>query len=153
MVKNLPANARDVGLIPGWGFLLEEEMATHSSILAWKIPRTKEATVHGVAKSWVLSLHDSQQGALQPSPLGLLCLLAGRLGFTVALVEWDPRGELALLTIPGPNRFVSGVLHLRVARPFYFRQVIARIHEKDKAGPTGTGGSDFSFEVFDTCVH
>ena len=34
---------------------LEEEMATYSSILAWKIPRTEEpggATVHGVAKSW-----------------------------------------------------------------------------------------------------
>ena len=33
---------------------LEEEMATHSSILAWKIPYTKtgRATVHVVAKSW-----------------------------------------------------------------------------------------------------
>ena len=33
---------------------LEEEMATHSSILAWKIPWTEEhgrATVHGVGKS------------------------------------------------------------------------------------------------------
>ena len=41
MVKNLPANAgdvRDVGLIPGWEDPLEEEMATLSSILAWKIP-------------------------------------------------------------------------------------------------------------------
>ena len=27
---------------PGWGDPLEEEMATHSSILAWKIPLTKE---------------------------------------------------------------------------------------------------------------
>ena len=116
-------------------------MATHPSILAWKIPRTEEATVHRVPKSWVLSLHDSQQGALQPSTPGLLCLLVGRLGFTVALAEWDPRGQLALLTIPGPNRFVSGVPHLRAAPPFYFRQVIARIHEKDKACTTGTRGS------------
>ena len=29
---------------------LEEEMATHSSILAWKIPW--QSTVHGVAKTW-----------------------------------------------------------------------------------------------------
>ena len=29
---------------------LEKEMATHSSINAWEIPRTEEATVHGVAK-------------------------------------------------------------------------------------------------------
>ena len=26
----------------GWGDLLEKEMATHSSILAWKIPWTEE---------------------------------------------------------------------------------------------------------------
>ena len=35
--------------------LLEKEMATHSSILAWKIPWTEEPgglTVHGIAKSW-----------------------------------------------------------------------------------------------------
>ena len=39
MVKNLPANAgdtRDEGLIPGLGRSPEEEMATHSGILAWK---------------------------------------------------------------------------------------------------------------------
>ena len=29
-------------LIPGWEDLLEKEMATHSSILAWEIPRTEE---------------------------------------------------------------------------------------------------------------
>ena len=27
---------------PGWEDPLEKEMATHSSILAWKIPRTEE---------------------------------------------------------------------------------------------------------------
>ena len=45
MVKNLPANegdVRDVGLIPGSGRSLEEEMATHSSILAWRIPWAEE---------------------------------------------------------------------------------------------------------------
>ena len=45
MVKNLPANAgdvRDVGLIPGLGRPLEEGMATHSSILAWRIPWIEE---------------------------------------------------------------------------------------------------------------
>ena len=41
MLKNLPANAgdaRDMGSIPGSEDPLEEEMATHSSILAWRIP-------------------------------------------------------------------------------------------------------------------
>ena len=41
MVKNPPANAGDtgdVGPILGQEDPLEEEMVTHSSILAWKIP-------------------------------------------------------------------------------------------------------------------
>ena len=33
LVENLPANAEDT---------LEEEMATHSSMLAWEIPQTEE---------------------------------------------------------------------------------------------------------------
>ena len=63
MVKNLPANGRDtgdVGSIPGWGKFrgvensnllqysylgredpLEEGMATHSSILAWRISKDR----------------------------------------------------------------------------------------------------------------
>ena len=47
VVKNTPTNAGDVreaGLIPGSGNPdpLEKEMATHSSLLAWKIPWTEE---------------------------------------------------------------------------------------------------------------
>ena len=38
VVKNLPANAGDAGLILGQEDHLEKEMATHSSILIWKIP-------------------------------------------------------------------------------------------------------------------
>ena len=56
MVRNLPANAGDTGdagLIPGSEYPLEKEMATHSSILAWEIPKTEEpgGPVHEVAKS------------------------------------------------------------------------------------------------------
>ena len=43
VVKNLPANAGDLGLIPWSGRSLEKEMATHSSILAWEIPWREEA--------------------------------------------------------------------------------------------------------------
>ena len=45
MVKNPLANAgdiRDAGSIVGGKGPLEEEMATHSSILAWRIPWTEE---------------------------------------------------------------------------------------------------------------
>ena len=38
VVKTPPTNTGDVGLIPGSEDSLEKEMATHSSILAWKIP-------------------------------------------------------------------------------------------------------------------
>ena len=43
MVKNPTANARGTDLIPGLGKTpLEKGMVTHSSILAWEIPRTEE---------------------------------------------------------------------------------------------------------------
>ena len=47
-------DARDLGLTSGQEDPLEKEMATHSSILAWRIPMGRgawRATVHGVAKS------------------------------------------------------------------------------------------------------
>ena len=40
--KESACNAGDLGLIPGLGRSLEEGMATHSSILAWRIPRMEE---------------------------------------------------------------------------------------------------------------
>ena len=45
VAKNLPANAEnatDMGWSLGWEDPLEEEMATHSSILAWRIAWTEE---------------------------------------------------------------------------------------------------------------
>ena len=55
MVKNLPAMQETCIQSLGWEDPLEKGMATHSSILAWRIPWTEVAwqvTVHGVAKSW-----------------------------------------------------------------------------------------------------
>ena len=42
MVKNQPANAGDIVQSQVGEDPLEEEMAIHSSILAWKIPWTEE---------------------------------------------------------------------------------------------------------------
>ena len=56
MVKNLPT--KEERRVPSLGGedLLEEEMTTHSSILAWRILWTEEPggqhTAHGVVKSW-----------------------------------------------------------------------------------------------------
>ena len=51
VVKNLPANAGDSGPTLNRKDSLEKEMATHSSILAWKIPQTEE---QGVTKNQML---------------------------------------------------------------------------------------------------
>ena len=51
-VKASACNAGDLGSIPGSGISLEKEMATHSSILAWRIPWTEEpGGLHGVTKN------------------------------------------------------------------------------------------------------
>ena len=42
MGKESACNAGDPGLIPGLEDILEKGMATHSSILAWRIPRAEE---------------------------------------------------------------------------------------------------------------
>ena len=42
LVKNLPAMQETRVQFLGWEDPLEKEMATHSSILAWRIPQTEE---------------------------------------------------------------------------------------------------------------
>ena len=60
MVKNLPA-MQETGVQPlGWADPLEKGTATHSSILACRIPMDRgawQATVLGVAKSWTQLSH------------------------------------------------------------------------------------------------
>ena len=53
MVKNLPELQETWVLSLGWEDLLEKEMATHSSILAWKPMKRVawQASVHGFAKN------------------------------------------------------------------------------------------------------
>ena len=57
MVKNLSARQETWVQSLGWEDPLEEGIATHSSILAWRIPTDRgawQATVHGVTKSQTL---------------------------------------------------------------------------------------------------
>ena len=52
-VKNPPTMQETWVLSLGWEDPLENEMATHSNILAWEIPMNRgawRATVHGVEK-------------------------------------------------------------------------------------------------------
>ena len=74
VVKNPPANAgdaRDTGSALGQQDPLEEEMATHSSILAWRIPWTEESTCHKKSDTTEHALI-LEQG--NPGPLFLLSL-------------------------------------------------------------------------------
>ena len=50
LVKNPPAMWETWVQSLGWKDPLEKGTATHSSVLAWRIPWT---IVHGVAKSWM----------------------------------------------------------------------------------------------------
>ena len=53
--KESTCNVGDLGVVPGWEDPPEEGMATHSSILAWRIPMDRgawQATVQGITKSW-----------------------------------------------------------------------------------------------------
>ena len=54
MVKNLPATQENWVPSLGREDPLEKGIATHSSILDWRIPWTVAwwATLHGVTKSW-----------------------------------------------------------------------------------------------------
>ena len=55
MVKDLPAMRKTWVQSLGWEYPLEESMATHSTILAWRIPMDRGAwwaIVPGTAKSW-----------------------------------------------------------------------------------------------------
>ena len=54
LVKNLPAMRETWVQSLSWDHPLEEGIATHSSILAWRIPMDKgdwRATIQGLAKS------------------------------------------------------------------------------------------------------
>ena len=71
-VKNPPAMRETRVRSLGWEDPLEEGMAIHSSILAWRIPMDRgawRATVHGVSKSWT-RLSDSAQHSYSLEPLG-----------------------------------------------------------------------------------
>ena len=76
MVKNLPAVWETWVQPLGWEDPLEEGMAIHSSILAWRIPVDRAALwtiVHGVAKSQTQlsdNVHSTYQ-TLVPDPVSV----------------------------------------------------------------------------------
>ena len=68
LVKNPPAMQETSVPFLDWENPLEEGMATHCSILAWRIPMDRGAwwaTVHGVTKSWTQLSNKAQHSTAQ----------------------------------------------------------------------------------------
>ena len=86
MVKNLPAMQETRVQSLGWEDPLEKGMATHFSILAWKIPWTVacQASLHGILQArileWVAIPFSS--GSSQPRDRTQVSYTAGR-SFTI----------------------------------------------------------------------
>ena len=79
MVKSLPAMQETRVRSLGWEDPLEKEIATHSSILAWRIPVDRgawRATVHGVKKKLDTTERLTHTATHQPCNWRLLCLCA-----------------------------------------------------------------------------
>jgi len=73
-VKNLPAKQETQVWSLGWEDPLEKGMATHSSILAWRIPWTKEPGrpqsmgSQRVRHNWATNTHTHQEHVYQGGP-------------------------------------------------------------------------------------
>ena len=93
MVKNLPPNAgdaRDVGSITGGEDPLEKGLATHSSILAWRIPWTEKP-----GRLWLIGSQKSRAQLKQLSThshmhlLVLYILVTQRIGMWIFKLSWS----------------------------------------------------------------
>ena len=81
LIKNLPAIRETWVRSLGWKDPLEKGKATHSSILAWRIPWT---IVHGVAQSWkqLSDFHFYRKQNMHPKPVtGMLCFRSAASSF------------------------------------------------------------------------
>ena len=113
MVKNSPAMRETWIWSLGWEDPLEEGMATHSSILAWRIPVDRgawRATVHGVAKrhNWATKLRWWPQWSHSPQGANLHQLDAGTRPVFTTRDALEPMASFAacqglLLVAPEPG--------------------------------------------------
>ena len=93
-MKNLPAVQETQVQSLVWEDLLEKGMATHSSILAWRIPWTQEPgelSIHEAAKSQArpntVTYGVSKRGTMDKDNFTLHVLLSGLLDFSSKCIE------------------------------------------------------------------
>ena len=119
VVKNLLAVQKTQVLSLGQEDPLEEGMAIHSSILAWKNPMDRgawQATLHGIAKSWTrLKLLCTQDNSNWPPVLWDLPLIWSRFSeppSSLRLILTKPSFSLfhkvsdTFLPLPPPSPFI-----------------------------------------------
>ena len=85
--KESTCTAEDLGSIPGLGRSLEEGMATHSSILAWRIPTDRGAwwaTVHGGCKVSDTTKYSREKRKKSQS----------KIKYVISKVVWRTRGKV-----------------------------------------------------------
>ena len=111
-VKNPPAIQETWVQSLGQEGPLEEGMATHSSILAWRIPMDRgawRATVHGVTKSWThlrdLAQHTGRQAQEEGCPTQDLNTMSGELGPGLSFRPPCHTFPLTVKSPPGPRRY------------------------------------------------
>ena len=94
--KESACNARDPGSIPGWEDPLEKRIATHSNILAWRIPQTEEPDglqsmgSQRIRHDWVTK--EEQRGKVASPRLVTECWEGRR-----RLIPWDLMGQVGAL--------------------------------------------------------
>ena len=121
--KESACNAGGLGLIPGWGRCLGEGTATHSSILAWRIPSTEEPGrlqpmgSQRAGHDWATN----RRRQWHPTPV----LLPGKSHGRRSLAGYSPRGHKELDTTERltpwlffilPSYWVPSVAKFLVAR-------------------------------------
>ena len=114
MVKNLPAKGETWVRSLGWEDPLEEGMATHSSILAWRIP--KRWTTEGQYIEAIFYLFILHQFSLVQSRSVQLCATPWTAAHQASLSITSSRSLLKLM----PIELVMPSIHLILCRPFLF---------------------------------
>ena len=109
-VKRLPMMQETWVQSLGQEDLLEKEMATHSSILAWKIPWTEDPGrlqsmgSQRVEHDWVTSLHPKETHKERGSVLGWMASLMQRTWVRVGFGSWWWTGKPGVLQSTGSQR-------------------------------------------------
>ena len=130
MVRNLPAMWGTWVWSLGWEDPLEEGIATHSSILAWRIPMHRGAwwaTVHGLqSRTWLNDLAQHIYISQAQASVHILCQLQQPLHSSV-----QHRGHLSGSSVPFLKPLPLGLIH-PLPQPVFYPQFFSTLKVRTK---------------------